>query len=152
MRLQQVIRAGLVAWAGMTTVMALAKRLGVSRMHLMDIEGSMVTTPNSRQASILGFFMHLGMSLWIGLVYALGYRITPLRPNWRSGLAGGIVHWAIATLVTGLVSRVYPNRRHLAMPGFGGLALGLPTALSFLAGHLIFGTLFGRVYERTDER
>lgn len=152
MRVRVAAEASLVAWAGMTGFMALAKRLGVSRMHLMDIEGSMVTTPNSRQASVLGFFMHLGMSVWIGLVYALGYRITPLRPNGRSGLFGGIVHWAIATLVTGLVSRVYPNHQRLAMPGFGGLALGIPTAFSFLFAHLIFGTLFGCAYGEGDQR
>ncbi len=136
----------------MTSAMALFKRLGISRIHLMDIEGSLIAPANTRQATIRGFFMHLGMSLWIGTVYALGYKVTPLRPGWRSGLAGGIVHWAIASVVTGAVSRIHPKRRSLAMPGFGGIALGLPTALSFLAGHLLYGALFGWAYGESEDR
>ncbi len=82
----------------------------------------------------------------IGLAYALGFRLTGLRPSWGTGALGGLGHWAMATIVTGVASKQHPKREQLAMPGFGGMALGARSAVGFLVGHLVYGMLFGWQY------
>jgi biotin transporter BioY len=86
------------------------------------------------------------MSLWIGLTYALGFELTGIRSNWRMGALGSLVHWSIATVVTGVASKKHPKREQLAMPGFGGMALGIRSAIGFLVSHIVYGMLFGWQY------
>jgi hypothetical protein len=84
----------------------------------------------------------------IGFIYALGFKSLSWRPGWATGARGGLIHWALATVVTGLASKKHPKRKHLAMPGFGGFALGRKSGLGFLVGHVVYGTLFGWQYGR----
>ncbi len=147
----QALRGAAAGWAGMTGLIALGRRTGMTQMDIVNIEGSLVAEPNSTEAKTIGFVMHIGMSLWIGLAYAVGFKVTGLRPSWQTGALGGLVHWLIATLVTGLASKVHPKRDQLAMPGFGGMALGATSAVGFVIGHLVYGALFGWQYGRRDD-
>ncbi len=146
----QAIRGALAGWAGMTGLIAVGRRAGLTRMDVMEMEGSLFADPDSTKAEVIGFFTHLGMSLWIGFAYALGFKLTGLRPSPRTGALGGMVHWLIATLVTGVASKKHPKREQLDMPGFGGTALGPRSAIGFLVGHLVYGTLFGWRYGDAD--
>ncbi len=144
----RVIRGALVAWVGMTGMMVAGRRAGLTRMDIAAIEGGLVAPPHTTTAKGAGFAMHLLLSLAIGFAYALGFARAGLRPGWRTGLLGGAVHWLLATPATGLLSRWHPRRGQLAMPGFGGTALGPADAAGFLGGHLLFGALFGWQYGR----
>ncbi len=145
------LRGALAAWGAMTGMMALARRAGLTPMSITEIEGAFFAKPHTTEAKTIGFATHLGMSLGIGFAYALGFKLLGLRVNWRSGLLGGALHWLIAAVVVGVVSEKHPKRDRLALPGFAGLALGPPTAVGFLAGHLLFGAVFGWQYGRGEE-
>ncbi|HEX6796411.1 MAG TPA: hypothetical protein VF116_01715 [Ktedonobacterales bacterium] len=142
-----VVRGALAGWAGMTTEMMLYRRLGVTQMSIARIEGTFFAPPGTTQAEVIGNAIHLMMSTAIGFAYAAGYRLTGLRPNWKTGLLGGVIHWSIAAPVVLLWSKVHPRRPFgPRMPGFGGFALGAASGLAFLAAHLTYGTIFGWQY------
>jgi hypothetical protein len=146
----RVIRSGLAGWAGMTGLITLGRRSGLTRMDITNIEGSLFAEPNSIQAETIGFFTHIGMSLAIAFGYAVGFQLLGLRPSWKTGVLGGIIHWLIASFVTKLASAKHPKRERLDMPGFGGMALGPRSAIGFLIGHLIYGALLGWQYGQDD--
>ncbi len=150
MNIKRVIGAAAAGWAGMTSLVFAGQRAGLTRMNIMEIEGAVFAEPGSRAAKAIGMVTHLGMSLWIGFTYALGFKVFGWRPGWTTGTGGGLIHWALVTVVTGLVSKKHPKREQLAMPGIGGLALGAMSTVGFLVGHLVFGTLFGWRYGRED--
>ncbi len=144
------IRSGLAGWAGMTGLITVGRRTGMTRMDITNIEGSLFAEPNSTEARTIGFFTHLGMSLAIAFAYAQGFKILGLRPSAKTGALGGLIHWVIAVGITGLATKKHPKRGQLDMPGFGGAALGLRSAVGFLIGHLVYGTLLGWQYGHGD--
>jgi hypothetical protein len=146
--IKQAIRAAAAGWAGMTGLVFAGQRTGLTRMNIMEIEGALFAEPDSAAAKAIGFVTHLGMSLGIGFIYALGFKSLSWRPGWATGARGGLIHWALATVVTGLASKKHPKRKQLVMPGFGGFALGRKSGLGFLVGHVVYGTLFGWQYGR----
>jgi hypothetical protein len=149
--IKRVIPAAMAGWAGMTGLVFAGQRTGLTRMNIMEIEGALFAEPGSPEARTMGFTAHLGMSLGIGFIYALGFKALGWRPGWTTGARGGLIHWALATIVTGLMSKKHPKRTKLAMPGFGGLALGPRSALGFLVGHVLYGALFGWQYGRKGQ-
>lgn len=152
MNIGAALRGALAGWTGMTGMMFIARRMGVTQMSISEIEGTFFADPKTSTAKIAGFLLHLAMSLWIGFAYALGFRLLGWRPNAKTGAAGSLIHWLIATVVTGTASRLHPRRRQLPMPGYGGMALGIKTAIGFLVGHIIYGALFGWQYSQSDQR
>ncbi len=147
----RAMRGALAGWAGMTGMVMAGRQVGMTKMSVMEMEGSLFAPPHSSKVKIIGSFTHLGMSLWIGLAYGLGFKLAGLKPSWRTGALGGLVHWAIATVVTGVASKRHPKREQLAMPGFGGAALGVRSAVGFLVGHIVYGMLFGWQYGQGNQ-
>ncbi len=142
-----VVRAALAGWAGMTAEMIAYRRRGVIQMSIARMEGTFFAPPDTAQAEVIGNAIHVMMSTGIGFLYALGYKLTGLRPNWQTGLLGGVIHWSIAAPVVLLWSRVHPRRPFgPRMPGFGGFALGAASGLAFLAAHLTYGVICGWQY------
>jgi hypothetical protein len=147
----QALRAGVVGWIGMTGLITLGRRRGVAYTDLIGIEGAFFAEPDARWTRTIGRFFHLGMCLWIAFAYALGFKALRLRPSWKTGALASLIHWALASLVVGLVSTRHPRRVLLDMPGYGGVALGRQGALSFLLSHVVYGTLVGWQYGQADE-
>jgi hypothetical protein len=149
--ISRVIRGALAGWAGMTGMVMAGRRAGMTKMSVMEMEGALFAPPHSTKAKIIGSLTHLGMSLWIGLVYALGFKLTGIRPSWRTGSLGSLAHWLIATIVTGVASKKHPKREQISMPGFGGMALGVRSAVGFMVGHMVYGMLFGWQYSQGNQ-
>lgn len=147
-----VIRGALAGWAGMTGIVMAGRRVGLTQMSVMEMEGSLFAPPRSTRAKVIGSLTHLGLSLWIGLVYALGFRLASIRPDWKTGAGGSLVHWVIATIVTGVASTKHPRRQETAMLGFGGMTLGVRSAVGFLVSHVVYGALFGWQYGRSRKQ
>lgn len=146
--IKRVIPPAVAGWAGMTGMVVAGRRMGLTPMDMTEIEGALFAKPGSPESKALGSAAHLGMSLGIGYAYALGFKALGWRAGWMTGARGGLIHWALATVVTGLMSKKHPKRKELAMPGFGGFALGPMSALGFLVGHVLYGALFGWQYGR----
>ncbi len=142
-----VVGGALAGWAGMTAEMMAYRRLGVTQMSIARMEGTFFAPPGTARAEVIGNAIHIVMSTAIGFAYAAGYKLTGLRPNWKTGLLGGVIHWSIAAPVVLLWSKVHPRRPFgPRMPGFGGFALGAASGLAFLAAHLTYGAIFGWRY------
>jgi hypothetical protein len=141
-----VVQGALAGWAGMTALGIAGRRVGMGHIDMMELEGTFFAPPRSPKAESFGFFTHLGMSLWIAFVYAAGFKLLRLRPDWRSGAFGSLIHWLLASAVVGWWSRTNPHRRQLATPGLGGLAQGPVGAIVFFVAHLVYGALLGWRY------
>ncbi len=115
----KAIRGALAGWGGMTAMVMAGRQAGMTKMSVLEMEGSLFAPPHTTKAKVIGLVTHLGMSLWIGLAYGLGFELAGLKPSWRTGALGGLLHWAIATVTTGVASKRHPKREQRVMPAYG---------------------------------
>ena len=99
----------------------------------------------------VGTAIHLGVSVAVGLLYALAFQILGVRdPLLLWGLVGAVVHWIAGGLVLGFVPALHgdvaatPERR--PEPGAFAAGFGAPDVIAFFAGHLLFGLAFTAIY------
>jgi hypothetical protein len=148
---------GFVATVVMTSMMSACQGLGLSRMGLPFILGTMLT-PNRDRAMFVGFLFHMGNGWLFALVYAAGFESLG-HATWWLGATAGLVHGlavllVILPLLPGLHPRMASERhgptptRQLQPPGFMGLHYGRGTPLAALAAHVAYGTILGALYQR----
>lgn len=146
---------GFVATVVLTTLMAGSQGLGLSRMSLPFMLGTMFT-PDRKRAELIGFGMHL-LNGWIfALVYALVFEALG-RATWWLGAGAGLIH-GLFVLVAGvaLLPAMHPRMasenqgptptRQLQPPGFLALNYGRATPLVTLVAHIIYGGILGAFY------
>lgn len=146
---------GVLATALLTLVMTASQGLGLSRISLPYILGTMFS-PRRGRAMAIGSALHA----MIGLVIAVGYAF--VFEGWGQagvvrGAVLGLLHGAFV-LVVGmeLVPAWHPRMasrhhgptptRQLEPPGFLALDYGWATPLVTLVAHLLYGALLGAFY------
>ncbi len=146
---------GFVGTVILTGLMSASQGLGVTRMSLPFMLGSMFT-PDRQRAKLVGFFMHLANGWLFSLVYAAAFQ-SWRRSGWGLGAAVGAVHGAFV-LVAGmpLLPSLHPRMadeqfgptptRQLEPPGFLGLNYGRRTPISVFVAHLVYGAILGTFY------
>jgi hypothetical protein len=150
--------AGLFATVVMTTLMSGSQGLGLSRMSLPFLLGS-VFTPDRNRANVVGFCIHFFNGWVFSLVYALAF-VTARRASWWLGGIFGLVHGLfVLTALMPLLPSLHPRMatedygptptRQLEPPGFLALNYGRRTPLITLGAHLAYGMLFGALYAGT---
>lgn len=155
MNLPGILLWGFVATVVMTTIMAASQGLGLSRMSIPFVLGTMVT-PHRDRAMLLGWLVHL-MNGWIfALLYATAFESWE-RATWWLGAGIGLVHVAFVltagmVMLPGMHPRMVseyfgptPNRQ-LQPPGFLGLNYGHRTPIVATLAHLIYGSILGAFY------
>ena len=155
MNIPGVLLWGFVATIFLTTIMAAAQGLGLSRMSIPFMLGTMVT-PSRDRAPLLGFLIHL-LNGWIfAVVYAFAFESWS-RATWWLGAGIGLVH-GLAVLVAampvlpGLHPRMASEHRGpeptraLEPPGFMALNYGRRTPLLTLLAHVVYGAILGSFY------
>ncbi len=146
---------GFVSTVVLTGVMSAAQGLGLSRMGIPYLLGTMFTRDRDR-AQLLGFGVHL-MNGWLfSLIYAATFE-SWRRTGWLPGAAIGAVH-AGFVLAAGMpaMPALHPHMasekdgptpaRYLEPPGFLALNYGRRTPAVTLAAHLLFGAVLGTFY------
>ena len=143
---------GLVATMSMTVVLQGAQGMGLSRLSLPFLAGSLFAS-DRRWAMVIGFVVYL-MGGW---VFAFGYfaLFESLHLyTWWLGLAAGLLH-GLFLLVVGLpvLPAFHPRiasehagasgTRLLEPPGFMGLNYGPRTPLTTLGGQAVYGLVLG---------
>ncbi|HUG40670.1 MAG TPA: hypothetical protein VMM12_09300, partial [Longimicrobiales bacterium] len=99
-----VLLWGFVATIVLTLVMSLSQGLGLSRMGIPFMLGTMFT-PDRARARVIGFLMHL-MNGWLfALVYALAFESWGRATVWL-GAGIGLVH---AIFVLGAAMPILPG-------------------------------------------
>jgi hypothetical protein len=145
---------GFSATIVLTTLLAASQGLGLTRMNVPYLLGSMIT-PRRDRAKVYGFLMHLCFGWAFALIYLAAFHLIG-RATWYLGALIGFVHGAFV-LVAGMpvMPGLHPRMaghegptvvRQLEPPGFLGLNYGARTPISVLIAHVLFGMLLGALY------
>lgn len=146
---------GFAATIVLTSVMAGSQGLGLTRMNIPYMLGTMFTTDRDR-AKALGVFLHVLNGLAFSLVYVAAFHVWGGATWWKGVLIGlvhaGFVLTAAMPALPGLHPRMAGESRgptvvrQLEPPGFLGLHYGVQTPVSIVIGHLVFGIILGAFY------
>ncbi|HET7095528.1 MAG TPA: hypothetical protein VFI22_18700 [Thermomicrobiales bacterium] len=146
---------GFVGTLVLTTLLAGSQGLGLTRINLPFMLGTMVT-PNRDRAKAIGFGMHLINGWLFAALYAAAFE-SWRRASWWRGAGIGLVH-ALFVLVAGmpLLPSLHPRMasaeqgptptRQLEPPGFLALNYGKRTPISVILAHLVYGGILGACY------
>lgn len=146
---------GFVATVVLTTLMVASQGLGITRMSIPYMLGTLVT-PDRDRARALGIGLHLVNGWLFSLIYVAAFHAWGEATWWR-GAATGLVHAAfVLTAGMRLLPSVHPRMasedqgptplRQLEPPGLLALNYGLRTPLSVLVAHLVYGAILGAFY------
>src|SRR5919202_6576829 len=149
---------GFVGTVVLTGLMSASQGLGLSRMSLPYMLGT-IFTPDRDRAKLVGFGVHLVNGWWLAFIYAAAFQ-SWRRATWWLGAATGGVHALFVLLVVmpilpGLHPRMAGEQRgptptrQLEPPGFLALNYGRRTPLSVLLAHLVYGAILGAFYRPT---
>jgi uncharacterized membrane protein YagU involved in acid resistance len=146
---------GFIATIVLTTMMAGAQSLRLTRMNIPYLLGTMLT-PDRDRAKLFGFFAHLAAGWTFSFFYVAAFQLWGTATPWL-GLLAGFVH-ASFVLVAGFPTLPAIHRRmaspfagptelrQLEAPGFMGLHYGYQTPLSTYLSHLVYGAILGGFY------
>lgn len=137
----RAILAGFVATLAMTMIMYVAPMMGMPKMDIAAMLGSMfgkgMPAPMS-SSWLMGMMMHLiNGTIIFPLIYAyLLYNLLPGSP-WMKGTIWGVILWLLAQVMV------------MPMMGMGFFSANAPQAMmavmGSLVGHVIYGAILGAV-------
>jgi hypothetical protein len=138
--------AGLVGTAVISMVMWLGPRMGMPRMAIWELLGSMFTKDGN---TALGWIAHFMMGTIFAIIYAALWGAGVGSANAGSGALFGLVHWLAVGLAMGMVPAMHAGMRAgtVQAPGLYMLnAGGLMSFMGGLLGHVIYGVVVALVY------
>jgi hypothetical protein len=149
---------GFVSTIVLTGIMSGSQALGLTRMSLPFMLGTMVS-PNRERAKLVGFLIHMINGWLFAALYAAAFQ-SWRRAGWRRGALIGGVH---ASFVLGagmpLLPSMHPRMaseeqgptptRQLEPPGFFALHYGRRTPVAVMIAHLVYGAILGAFYRLT---
>ncbi len=146
---------GFLSTVVLATVSSLSQGLGLTRMNIPYILGTMFT-PDRDRAKLYGFFAHLAGGWLFSLFYVLIFESVGAAGWWRGALIGAIhavfTLVVIVTVLPGVHPRMASERhgptasRLLEPPGFMALNYGRQTPIAVFLSHVIFGIILGSFY------
>ena len=152
---------GFAATAVLTTLMAGSEGMGITRMNIPHMLGTMFTA-NRDRAKVYGAALHFLNGWAFSIVYVAGFHAAH-RFTWWFGMFLGLIHGLfVAAVVLPVMPGVHPRMaselrgptvaRQLEPPGFLALNYGARTPISVLIAHLAFGAMLGGLYSPSDSR
>ena len=146
MNILNAVIAGLVATVVFTMILMMAPKMGLPKMDIVSLLGSMFGKPNQA----LGWMMHLMMGVVFAVIYAFLWSSGIGAATWTSGLVFGAVYWLIVGMVMAMIPMMHAGIKSGAvqapgiwMTGNGG---GVMAFMGGLVGHAIFGAVVALVY------
>jgi hypothetical protein len=143
---------GLIATVAMTTILQASQGLGLSRLSVPFLAGTMFTADRDR-ASMIGFVAYVLGGWMFAMLYFLFFSSIGVA-TWWLGAALGFLH-GLFLLVCALPLLPYAHPRmasehdgpssepRLEPPGFMGLNYGRGTPLTLLAAQTVYGAALG---------
>ena len=155
MNVSNLILWGFAATIILTVLAAASRPLGLTRMDLPFMLGTMFT-PDRNKAPWIGFVSHLIMGWIFAFIYGAAFESSGLS-NWWFGMAIGFVHAAfVLTVGLEIITFIHPRMaspyqgptptKQLEPPGFLALNYGKGTPLVTILAHLVYGTVLGMFY------
>ncbi len=146
---------GFVATVVLTSLMAGSQSLGLTRINIPYMLGTLIT-PDRDRAKVYGILLHFLNGWLFSLIYiALFHSLDATA--WWIGAAVGLLHSAfVLTVALPVLPGIHPRMasetkgptvvRQLEPPGFLGLNYGGRTPASMILAHLAFGIILGLFY------
>ncbi len=146
---------GLAGTTVLTTLLAVSQGIGLTRMSIPYLLGTMLT-PDRDRGRLVGIAIHL-INGWIfSLIYVVAFHAWG-GPTWWKGAAIGLVHGSFVLAVAlPILPAMHPRMasevqgptvvRQLEPPGFLGLHYGTGTPVTTLVAHVVFGLVLGTFY------
>lgn len=147
------VAGGFVGTLVLTTALRAAGELGLTRMDLPFLLGTIVSADRTR-AKALGYVMHFVAGQLFAIVY-FGIFSAIDHSGWGLGAVFGLAHGLFAgtALVNVLLPVIHPrmgtllsaaaDRPLLEPPGFMMLNYGHRTPLATIVAHVAYGTIVG---------
>lgn len=146
---------GFVATVVLTALMAGSRGLGVTRMDVTYLLGT-IFTPDRDRAKVYGVLVHFVNGWLFSLLYVAAFESWG-RANWWLGALIGLVHASfVLSVAMSFLPALHPrmaNEQHgptvvrqLEPPGFLALHYGIRTPLALAIAHAIFGAILGAFY------
>jgi hypothetical protein len=123
--------AGLVGTLAMSLVMAMAPSMGLPKMDIVGMLGSMLQRDGNRP---LGWGINLMMGIVFALIYAILWStgIGSATPFW--GLIFGAAHWLVAGLMMGGVPAMHAGVKAGTVQAPGVFMLNTGGLMAFMGG------------------
>ena len=146
---------GFIATMVLSTTLAVCQGLGLTRMSMPFLLGTIVT-PNRDRALLIGMLIHIANGWVFACLYVYVFEQIQ-RTGWWLGAGMGLVQAVfVLAVVMPLVPTLHPRmvsefvgptpNRRLQPPGFMGLNYGRRTPLVSLLAHATFGAILGGFY------
>src|SRR5262245_28062841 len=146
---------GFVATIVLTTIMAAGQGLGLTRISLPYLLGT-IFTPHRDTAALVGLGVHFVNGWLFSLLYIAAFHSWN-QTSWWLGALIGIVHAAfVLTFGMRVLPSLHPrmaSEQHgptvvpqLEPPGFLALNYGMQTPKAVLVAHVVFGIILGPFY------
>jgi uncharacterized membrane protein YagU involved in acid resistance len=161
MTLADIDWAGWLVWgfAGtvvLTTILAAGQGLGLTRMSIPYMIGS-IFTPDRDRGRLIGIGLHLVNGWVFSLVYIAAFHLWG-GATWWKGATIGLVHGAfVLAVVMPALPAMHPRMaseiqgptvvRQLEPPGFLALHYGTRTPLAAAIAHVAYGIVLGAFYQ-----
>jgi len=137
--------AGVVSTVIFTLILMMAPKMGMPKMDIVSLLGSMFGSPNP----LLGWVMHLMMGIIFALIYAFLWANGIGAATWSSGLVFGAAHWLIVGVAMAMIPMMHAGIKNGTVPAPGLWMTNNGGAMAFmggLVGHMIFGAVVALVY------
>ena len=149
--LDQVLIWALVATAVMTTVLQGSQGLGLSRLSLPFLFGTLVTADRGR-AVIAGSLMYLAGGWAFAILYFFVFASLG-ESSWWIGAILGAVHGLFLLVSLPAMAQFHPriaseydaptSEPRLEPPGFLGMNYGTPTPVTTMLAQVLYGAILG---------
>jgi len=155
MNLPSILIWGFAATVVLTSLTVAAQSLGLTRIDIPFIIGTMFTADRDR-AKVIGLIAHL-LNGWIfAIVYGFFFENVHAATWWYGAALGAVQGAFIVTVVLPILPGIHPRMvsdfrgpeptRLLEPPGFFVTNYGRKTPLVLLFVHLLYGAMLGTFY------
>jgi hypothetical protein len=146
---------GFASTVVLTSILAGSQGLGLTRMNIPYMLGT-IFTPNRDRAKFIGFFFHFANGWIFSFVYVAAFELMGRATWWFGALIGLVQAGFVLTMLLPILPALHPRManeqygptvvRQLEPPGFLGLHYGIRTPISILFAHAVFGAILGTFY------
>ncbi|HMG99851.1 MAG TPA: hypothetical protein VK555_00495 [Terriglobales bacterium] len=148
--------SGFLATLALSTVLSLSQGIGLTRMNIPYLLGTMVT-PDRQRAKLYGFVIHIVNGWLFSILYVWIFESQRLATWWFGMLIGLAQALFVLTVGMTLMPSFHPRMaseqhgpnasRQLEPPGFMALNYGFRTPLSVFIAHAAYGAMLGSFYQ-----
>lgn len=147
LNVEAALRAGAIGGTAVFVLFLLARNMKLCSVNYLELIGSLLVKPGHHGAEMVGFLLHLFLSILIGMGYAAGFGLIWQRSFWWGGFILSIPHIILATLVTAVLVICIPHfRKTVQAASSGEHHHPVYDLIILISLHVIYGITLGSFY------